>query len=597
MFSHSWFSKFFLIATLALITRDVALGQSNIPPTVTITSPASGTTFASPASITIAVTAADADGSVEKVEYFANNSLLGVTTTSPHEFKWINVAAEIYSVEAIVTDNQGASIASSAVTLNVVPPDSPSIVGEWSSLIQFPNPSRCAGCQFLPIHVSLLPNRKVLMWQDDNPSGKRGPAAFTVAYVWDVGSNTFTPVHNETTDIFCSGHAFLPDGTLLVAGGHNQSNNNGATTTNLFNFETNTWTLSPHHMSEGRWYPTVNTLPNGDMLVVAGNRTSATGANTIPEVWQTATGGGWRQLTTAVLAQPVYPWMHVAPNGKVFNSGPSRITRYLDTTGAGSWTAAGRHIFVGARNNGSSVMYDDGKVLVMGGGVPPTNTAETIDLNAATPQWQSAGPMAFARRQINATVLPNGRVLVTGGSSSPGVNDATLAVLAAETWDPVARSFSTMASMQVPRMYHSVALLLPDGRVLVAGGGRPAATGTTNQPNAQIYSPPYLFAPSGGAAIRPSISSAPASVVYGQQFVISTPDAAEITEVALIPIGSVTHSVNRTQRFTRLGFTLSSGILTAVAPANGNVAPPGYYMMFILKNGVPSVAHILNVNI
>ena len=133
-----------------------------------------------------------------------------------------------------------------------------------------------------------------------------------------------------------------------------------------------------------------------------------------------------------------------------------------------------------------SVMYEDGKILVMGGGDPPTNTVERIDLNAAAPAWQSAPSMNWARRQMGSTILPDGKVLVVGGSSSGGFNDATLAVLLAEIWDPVTNSWSRMASTQAPRMYHSDVLLLPDGRVVSAGGGRPAAINTTDQSNAQI---------------------------------------------------------------------------------------------------------------
>jgi hypothetical protein len=595
------------ILTLTLTSSVLVYGQggggkkNNIAPTVSITAPIAGSTFTPPATITISASATDADGSIKKVEFLANGTLLGATTTPPYSFRWANVIAGNYSLQARATDNANAKTTSSAIAVTVsVPaaPDPKSISGGWSPLINFPNPAGCSGCAFLPIHMNLLPNGKVLMWQDDNASGPRGSAADTVAYVWDVAPNTFTAVNNLTTDMFCSGHAFLADGTLLAAGGHKESDNNGTTTTNLFNFLTNTWTLSNFNMSQGRWYPTVTTLANGEMLVISGNITSTLGVNPIPEVWQTGIGGGWRELTTASLKLPLYPWMHVAPNGKVLNSGPGNGTRYLDTTGTGAWTVVGLggHIFTGTRDYGSSVMYDDGKVLVVGGSNPPVSTAEWIDLNVATPVWQSAGSMKYARRQMSATILPDGKVLAVGGSSSAGGNDATLAVLPAEMWDPVSRSWSTMASMQVPRMYHSNTLLLPDGRVISAGGGRPAAIGTTDQPNAQIYSPPYLFKADGSLATRPVISSVPTDLVYGQPFTISTPDAATITQVTLVRLGSFTHSFDQNQRINRLAFTSTSGALNAVAPANGNLCPPGHYMLFILKSGVPSVAQIVRVH-
>ena len=197
---------------------------------------------------------------------------------------------------------------------------------------------------------------------------------------------------------------------------------------------------------------------------------------------------------------------------------------------------------------------------------------------------------------MNATILPDGKVLVTGGSSSSGFNDGTLAVLPAEMWNPATRSWSTMATMQVPRMYHSTALLLPDGRVISAGGGRPAAINTLDQPNAQIYSPPYLFKADGTLADRPVISTVPTDLIYGQSFLISTSNAASITQVTLVRLGSVTHSFDAGQRLNRLSFTAVAGALNATAPANSNLCPPGHYMLFIIGNGVPSVARIVNIH-
>jgi hypothetical protein len=448
--------------------------------------------------------------------------------------------------------------------------------------------------------MSLLPDGRVLLWQDDSQYEPRGSSPYTVAYVWDIAANSFMSVDNTTTDLFCSGHAFLPNGQILIAGGHDGSAHNGTRTAYLFDPNSNTWTLSSSLMANGRWYPTVTSLANGEMLVSSGDMTSSTGVNPIPEVWQTNIGGGWRQLGNASLALPLYPWMHLAPNGKIFNSGPGVTTRYLDTSGTGAWSVIGDHVNTSDRNYGSSVMYDDGKVIVMGGGPPggvaPTNTVEIIDLNAPTPYWQSVSPMAYARRNMNATLLPDGKVLVTGGSSSNGFNDARLAVLAAEMWDPAAKSFSTMASMQVPRMYHSTTVLLPDGRVLSAGGGRPTAKGTTDQPNAEIYSPPYLFQPNGSPALRPVITSvSETNVTYGQQFSVVTPDAATITGVTWIRLSSTTHHFNANQRINYLRFTQTETGLSVTAPSTPASCPPGHYMLFIMRDGVPSTAQIMGI--
>src|SRR5262249_47237675 len=172
---------------------------------------------------------------------------------------------------------------------------------------------------------------------------------------------------------------------------------------------------------------------------------------------------------------------------------------------------------------------------VMGGGDPPTNTAEVIDLWQQQPRWRAVAPMANARRQINATLLANGQVLVTGGTSGPGFNNPNTPVFAAELWDPWTETWATMASNRRHRRYHSTALLLPDGRVLSAGGD--------NEPNMEIYSPPYLF-----WGKRPQIASAPKQVTYQEEFFVGTPDADRIAYITYIRLGSVTHAFDFDQR-------------------------------------------------
>src|SRR5437773_43882 len=169
-------------------------------------------------------------------------------------------------------------------------------------------------------------------------------------------------------------------------------------------------------------------------------------------------------------------------------------------------------------------MYEPGKILYVGGG-PPTNTAEIIDLNQSSPAWSFTGSMAFARRQMNATVLPTGQVLVTGGTSGSGFNNPVGAVHAAEMWDPATGVWTTMASNAVTRIYHSTTLLLPDGRVLHTGSGDGA--GAVDELSYEIYSPPYLF-----KGARPSITGTTPNVVgYGQSLFVGTPDGASITKV------------------------------------------------------------------
>jgi hypothetical protein len=234
-------------------------------------------------------------------------------------------------------------------------------------------------------------------------------------------------------------------------------------------------------------------------------------------------------------------------------------------------------------------MYDDGKILYAGGGLT-TNTAEVLDLNQVGSPWKWTNPMAFARRHHNLTVLPTGEVLATGGVAGTIFNDISKGVHAAEIWNPQTGQWTTVASNAITRGYHGTSLLLPDGRVLNAGGG--GGAGAPNELNAELYSPPYLF-----KGTRPTITSAPTSVGYGTSFRVLTPNAAAITHVSLIRLGAVTHAFDENQRFQRLSFTADATGLTVTAPSSSNRAPPGHYMVFILNGSdVPSVAKIVQIH-
>jgi galactose oxidase len=440
--------------------------------------------------------------------------------------------------------------------------------GRWSRPFSWP---------IVAVHLHLLPNRKVLSW------GK-----FGAPYVWNPASGVFTAVP-PATRLFCSGHAFLPDGRLLVTGGH-IDDDRGLADANIFSPSTATWTRVAA-MERGRWYPTSTTLPNGEVLTVAG-RDEESAVVAVPEVWKTS--GGWRALTTAAREFPYYPRMFVMPSGAVFYAGEQRATYSLDPAGTGRWRLVGYRQY-GARPYGSAVMYEPGKVLYAGGGIaPPTNTAEVIDFTQPSPAWRYTSPMRYARRHLNATLLPDGTVLVTGGTSGSGFNNRNGAVRAAELWNPATGQWTTLASGAIVRIYHSTTLLLPDGRVLHTGSGD--AAGAVDERNAELFSPPYLFNAQGAPAPRPRISSAPARVRYGETFTVGTPDAATVAQVTLLRLGSVTHAFDQNQRFKRLQFTHTSGALAVTAPASPNLAPPGHYLLFVLNgSGVPSVAKIIRI--
>ena len=443
----------------------------------------------------------------------------------------------------------------------------PASTGLWENGPNFP---------FFPTHTHLLPNGKLMIWPGDTVSGDD-------PRVWDPATDTLTPLAQPGYDVFCTAHLFLPDGRLFVAGGHIKLST-GLNEASIYDSVSDTWASQPK-MNLARWYPTAQMLPNGDVVVVSGDVDTTIGANPLPQVWESATNT-WRNLTSAQLKLPNYPSMFLAPNGKLFNAGPSIATRYLDTTGTGAWSFVANHFYtVQSRSYGATVMYQPGKILTAGGGDPPTNVAETIDLNVISPSWSATAPMKYARRHSNATVLPDGKVLVTGGTNGGGFNNKNLlkAILAAELWDSATGQWTIMESQTVPRIYHSTAILLPDARIMTTGGNGYTQT--------EFFSPPYLFAGS-----RPTISSSPAAIGKDQSFFVGTPDAVNIDTVSWIRLGSITHSANMNQGVYRTtAISQAAGGVTTTAP-NLTTVPPGHYMLFLLSNGVPSVAKIIRLD-
>lgn len=449
--------------------------------------------------------------------------------------------------------------------------------GQWAAPITWP---------IIAINASLLPDGRVLTWG----TSARPPALWTPPASGGT-TGTFVSIA-EPVDLFCSGLTFLSDGRLFTAGGHSGINNQGILASTIFNFASNSWTTGPS-MANGRWYPSNTTLPNGEILTLSGGDT-VQATNLIPEVYQA--NGQWRELSSASLYLPYYPRAFVTPAGGVYVVGPSYTTYFLDPSGTGKWSV-GQPSHCCDRDYGSAVMYDAGKIFIVGGG-GPTNTAEVIDLNAGT-GWRFVAPMAVARRQSNATILADGKVLVTGGTNVTGFNNAPTsdAVLAAELWDPATEKWTTLSKMTHYRLYHSTALLLPDGRVLSAGSGSPAATGLTDDFTAEIFSPPYLFNTDGTPATRPTITAAPATAAYAQSFTVQTPTAASISKVMWISIGAVTHSYNENQHALPLAFSVAgASAITVTAPARAALATPGYYLLFIIdSHGVPSVGQFVRI--
>jgi hypothetical protein len=486
------------------------------------------------------------------------------------------------STEARISRETRKKTALAAATAAAATAGDPGEVGQWGPVVQWP---------IVPIWAALLPDGKVLAYASvgDKATESFAEQNKTEATLWDPATGSQTNVTLELGfNIFCSGLDQMAEGNLFVAGGNKDQKLDGIVQTTAFDWGNDTWTQGPD-MSYPRWYPSVTAMGNREMLITSGGPP-------IPEVRQN--DGSLRQLTHASLPLPLYPWMDVAPDGRAFDSGPDQTMRALNPSGKGAWQQFGERDPIN-REYGSHAMYDIGKILVAGGG-PSTKSADVIDLNGPTPTATPTGEMAYGRRQNNLTVLADGTALVTGGTSSGQNVDLNAGVYPAELWSPATGEWKTLASMRETRQYHSTALLLPDGRVLSGGGGICGSCDELGylEKNAEIFSPPYLFKKDGSGALaeRPTVSAAPGTVTEGTQFTVSTPDPASIQKVALVKLGAVTHSNNMGQRYVPVQFTAAGGGLNVTAPANTSIAPPGYYMLFIVNSdGVPSVAPIVHI--
>jgi hypothetical protein len=399
-------------------------------------------------------------------------------------------------------------------------------------------------------------------------------------------------------DIFCSSMSIMPNGQVLVTGGNNDAIKSGVSGTLsavIFNPVTNTWSAG-QNMNYARWYPSTVELADGTMLEIAGDNENGMWVQNMESyAYKTNT---WKVLP-ATANMPLdtghgsaYPRMTVLPSGSVVLSAPDNKT-YEFSPSTNTWSYVATNNF-GLRYYAPHVLLPGmQKVLVAGGtltegppGGPATNTAEIIDFSLGTPAWSYTGSMTYARENATLVLLADGTVLAVGGGGGAGV--FLNPVLTPELYNPNTGEWTVMAPQIVPRAYHSTAALLPDGRVISAGTNDRGSM----QQTYEIFSPPYLY-----KGARPTISATPPPLAYGANFTITTPDAASITRVALIRPGASTHADDFDQRYVDLTFTLGTGQITATAPASGNYAPPGYYMLVIVNsNGVPSVARFVNLD-
>ncbi len=452
--------------------------------------------------------------------------------------------------------------------------------GEWTPLMNWP---------IVGIHLFLLSTGNVLAldgWQTPEP-----------AYEWNPITQRFTSSTAPSSN-FCSGMAQLPNGEVMTVGGYGELTDGhlGTVDTSIYNPSTGSWTQVAN-MHERRWYPDVTELPDGDYVAISGNSANENTWANRPEVYD-PTANTWTQLTkvsTSQIHEEEYPFSYLIPNGNVFTIGPSEDVSYELNVANQTWTSAGGASGI---TNGSSVMYRPGKILYSGGAPSVTSTTEAsantsvIDLTAATTKWRQVTPMHNARIYHTLTMLADGTVLAVGGEQTSDQEVVTSGVLPTEIWNPETETWSMAAPIAAARNYHSTAILMPNGTVLVAGGGHPNGLSDPGEFSAQIYSPPYLF-----KGPRPTITTAPAASTYNSAITVSTPDASSIRAVNLVSLGADTHQGDMSQHFVPLSFTANSGSLTVQTPANSALAPYGNYMLFLVNDkGVPSVSAPLNLS-
>lgn len=468
-------------------------------------------------------------------------------------------------------------------------------VGEWETPFVNDTPDSP------PVHAALLRTGRVLFI----PHGHFAHVPDT--FVWDptVGDDpsAFSLTDNQPDDnLYCSGHSFLSGrftGQLLVVGGGGAGPNdvNRAWRFNPMAGTNGSWSRTAGDMTNAQWYPTVVTLGGGRVFVVGGRPN-----NSKVEVYDEHTD------SFTSIAMPVersfpqtYPGLHLLPGNQILytrtgfgNAGPGSHsgdpvpgTPYFQFTGAssGEWVDIADTMSSPNRVKGMSVTLLLGpflgsyftKVMVVGGN--GNDTAETINLSAISPTWEPPTTIpGGGRSNVNVVVLPDNTVFVCGGATP-----TNSAILPCALYDPMTNSWSEMDSLSYRRAYHSVAILLPSGQVMI--------TGDVNQ-KIEIFNPPYLF-----KGARPEISSFPDVVHHARNFDVETPQASDIEKVVLVRPIAVTHQTDTEQRVVGLTFNREGSVLHVTAP-NGNhphpMAPRGYYMLFIINNdGVPSVGKFI----
>jgi YVTN family beta-propeller protein len=439
------------------------------------------------------------------------------------------------------------------------------------------------------VHAVLMPDGRVLTYGTTGTGQQTGKFIYDV---WDFSAGLdaghLTLPNTTQTDLFCSSQLVVPSGgQVFIAGGDNwtgsATTNTGNIDGNVFNYNDDTLT-GANSMNRARWYSSSTALLNGEIYIQGG-----AGGTDRPEI--RGTDGVFRLLSGADTSafDFMYPRNFIAPDGRVFGYDSAGRMYYVNTGGSGAITTNSQ--FSGPTGSDSSAaMYRPGRILQFGGN---SRNALTIDLTSGAPVVASTQPMSTQRRLVTATVLADGRVLATGGSTV--WNEMTGVNYNAEIWNPATGQWLLGPPQTRARLYHSTAVLMPDASVLVLGGGAPGPQVNTN---VEVYYPPYLYDTSGGFATRPVIDVAPGTIEIGETFEIDMGGTQGIGRVVMIKTSSVTHSWNMDQRFVELTFQQNGSQLLVQAPTRAVDAPPGFYLLFAMNaSGTPTVAPIVRIGV
>ncbi|WP_431685464.1 galactose oxidase-like domain-containing protein [Hahella sp. NBU794] len=509
-------------------------------------------------------------------------------------------------------------------------PAAKTVVGEWSDTFEL---------GLVAIASAILPNGQLVFWSGSTPISFHGDDVTYTGTFNPKGGELSQYLVKDTYEMFCPATVMDRDGSLLIMGGGGDQSKRKYVVT--YNSDTNKWNRE-NDLVKARWYNSAVILGDGSVFTTGGDGDGSINPNSFfenmkGEIWNPDTRSfrylsntrdiGYEKISTVIdidgrqnsdygLARgQYYRKLAVMHDGSILEYAPYKnfVRHTVEGEGSSTLTGLGREDGPKYIQGATNVQYSADKLLLMGGNArfgvedykddqAEINVSESLysvyEIDLKTGESVRKENMHHPRYYANSVVMPDGGVFTVGGSRDSHLFDTSEAVYTPEIYDPVNDEWTEVAQHQDPRDYHSTAVLLPDGRIWVAGGGACGAGCKFNYTTAEIYSPPYLF-----KGDRPEISlvdNGPTGyngeIGYNKAFDISSKQT--ISSVALIRLSAVTHSSNTDQRRIELELdAMGNNYYRLTTPLNSNIAPPGYYMLFALnENGVPSEAKMVKLD-